>query len=119
MDTRKVASEYRMAKWAQRIQERQESGQSIKEFCAAEGVSRNTYFYWLKKLRQSALKEYSPQENGSNTELIPTGWAKLKTIEAPNAQAGITIEINGYRVLATADTDTELMAKILRKLKTL
>jgi putative transposase len=119
LDTRKVASEYRLSKWAQRIQERQESGQSIKEFCAAEGVSRNTYFYWLRKLRQSALEEYSQQETESKTELIPTGWAKLKTIEASNAQAGITIEINGYRILATADTDTELLAKILRTLKAL
>ncbi len=119
MDTRKVASEYRLAKWAQRIQERQESGQSIKEYCAAEGVSRNTYFYWLKKLRQNALDEYEQQGRGTKAELIPAGWSKLKTIEAPDAKAGIDIEIKEYRVQARADTDTELLVKILRVLKTL
>lgn len=41
MDTREVAAEYRMAQWAQTIQARVQSGQSIKEYCASAGISRN------------------------------------------------------------------------------
>jgi putative transposase len=119
LDARKIASEYRLAKWAQRIQKRQESGQSIKEFCASEGISKNTYFYWLRKLRQSALEEYDVKEAELKTELVPIGWTKLKALETSRKQTEITIEAGGYRVLATADTDAELLAKILRMLKTL
>jgi hypothetical protein len=57
MDTRKIASEYRLAQWGQMIQARVQSGQSIKEFCASVGVSRNAYFYWQRKLREAACAE--------------------------------------------------------------
>jgi putative transposase len=41
MDTRDVAAEYRMAQWAQMIQTRIQSGQSIKEFCALNIPAKN------------------------------------------------------------------------------
>jgi len=41
IDTRKIAAEYRMAQWTQRLQARASSGQSVKDFCVAAGVNRN------------------------------------------------------------------------------
>ena len=46
MDTRKVATEYRLSKWMSVIQEQQCSGQNIKDFCLDKGISRHAYFYW-------------------------------------------------------------------------
>ena len=45
MTTREIAAEYRLAQWAQALQARVTSGESIKDFCQSKGVSRNTYFY--------------------------------------------------------------------------
>ena len=39
MDTQKVTAEYRLLHWMKVIQERQNSGQNIKEFCQATGIS--------------------------------------------------------------------------------
>jgi len=54
MNTQKVTSEYRLSQWAQVIQARLDSGQNVKDFCLTNGISRNAYFYWQKKLREAA-----------------------------------------------------------------
>jgi len=48
MEIQKVTSEQQLSKWAKLIQTRLESGQSIKEFCRTNGVSKATYYYWQK-----------------------------------------------------------------------
>ncbi len=57
MDTNKVAKGYRLSQWAQVMQERRKSGQSVKEYCQRSGISRNAYFYWQRKLRDAACTE--------------------------------------------------------------
>lgn len=66
MDTQKVAAEYRMSQWAQVIQARQDSGQSIKDFCQSSRINRNAYFYWQRKLRESACTELVKKEEPRN-----------------------------------------------------
>ena len=51
MSTRKITLEYRMAQWAQVLQDRKESGESIRKYCKARGISTDRYFYWQRKLR--------------------------------------------------------------------
>ena len=41
MDVQKVTAEYRLSQWAQVIKARQESGQTIKDFCEEKGISRH------------------------------------------------------------------------------
>lgn len=113
-----MAAEYRLAGWAQKIQARQSSGQSIKDFCEAEGISRNAYFYWLRKLRNAACEEYGRQDSEKGTRLIPSGWTKLEPYAPPKEATGLVVEIGEYRVRATTETDPELLAKICRILKT-
>jgi transposase-like protein len=42
-------------KWQTMIQERTESGLSIKAWCANNQVSEASYYYWLKTIREDAL----------------------------------------------------------------
>jgi len=95
MDTKKVTAEYRLSQWMQVIQERQASGQSIKDFCQAMGISKNAYFYWQRKLRKAACTELA-----KNTEepmnIVPSGWRMDSAYAETGAVA--TNESNiGYR----------------------
>ena len=47
--------EVRMASWKAMVQERNASGLSIKEWCAANNVSESQYYYRLRQLRNTAL----------------------------------------------------------------
>jgi len=116
MDTREVAAEYRMAKWAQTIQARKQCGQSIKEFCKSSGISRNAYFYWQRKLRAAACSEIQETASKESNCLIPNGWAQLKSMKTDRA---VTIEVSGCRITTTAETDLELLAKVCRALRSL
>ncbi len=119
MDTREVAAEYRLAQWAQTIQARVQSGQSIKEFCASSGISRNAYFYWQRKLREGACAELTGKGVESKNSLVPGGWARLESVEPDQDEAAVTIDIGSCRVSVTAETDPELLAMVCRVLKAL
>ena len=69
-----VRDGYRLQGWSKIIQECQASGLSNREFCGQRGISEKTYYYWLRKLRQTAAASISPpqlvrlEENGEAPE---------------------------------------------------
>ena len=117
-NTREIAEEYRLGHWAQIMQERTQSGLSIKSFCRQIGISTNTYFYCQKKLRETAIRELNPlSEDADSKSLVPSGWAVCEpAAEAVDSSKTVTIEIGKCRITATADTDSELLAKVCRTL---
>ena len=119
MDTRKTAAEYRLSQWTQVIQIRKSTGQSVKDFCTSEGISKSTYLYWQRKLREAACTEFSMQEAISSSSLIPKGWAGIETKKSTCAEAELTIDIKGCRIIVKDDTDLDQLAKVCRLLKAL
>ena len=104
MNTRKVAEEYRLAHWAQILKERHESGLSNRAFCEQTGIKEKTYYYWQRKLRETICLELL---TGSQNDPLGADESTL------------SIEINGCRVFANADTDPEMLAKTCRVLMSL
>ena len=47
----------RMNEWRQLIHERQQSGQSVRAWCLQNGIRENSYYYWLRIIREEALRE--------------------------------------------------------------
>jgi len=124
MNTREIASEYRLSHWAGVLQERNASGMSIKEFCKTSGLRENVYFYWQRKLREATCEalasraENEAADSGKN--LVPNGWAVYEAVEPRvGISPCVTIEVGGIRVLAETDTDPELLVKVCRALKSL
>ena len=117
MDTLKAAAEYRLAQWGQVMQSRTAQGISIKEYCANAGISRNTYFYWQRKLREAACSELTGSETAAETGLAPAGWARLDPAEPE--KAALTIEINGCQVTVQKESDMELLGQVCQTLKAL
>jgi putative transposase len=118
MDTQKVATEYRISKWAQVIEARLSSGQNIKDFCQGAGISRNAYFYWQKKLRKAACTELVKTEEPKN--IVPSGWMQLEAKQVQlHTKDVLDIEINGCHITVNTETDPELLKKICRTLRSL
>jgi putative transposase len=118
INTREIAEEYRLSHWAQVMQERTQSGLSIKAFCRQAGICGNTYFYWQRKLREAACQELLPAANeGGANAVIPTGWAICKEVESETTQSNtVFIEIGKCRVSAGKDTNPELLEKVCKVL---
>jgi len=125
MNTRQVATEYRLAHWAQVMQNRMHAGQSIQAFCAGEGISKNTYFYWQRKLREAACIELAKQADGAENALVPNGWTRLERPVSTGMQhagtttAAITVEVGGCHISVANNADMTLLAEVCRTLKAL
>jgi putative transposase len=117
INTREIATGYRLEHWAGIIRERAESGLTVKAFCESAGVHPNSYFYWQRRLREAAC--------GSGTAAgalpAPNGWtAAVPTVSVtPGISRALPIEIGKCRVIADTDTDERLLAKVCRVLMSL
>ena len=117
MDTQKVATNYRLSQWEQVIKARLDSGQNVKDFCQTAGISKNAYFYWQKKLRESACTELAKTEEPK--KIVPSGWMQIEPKQAQHTKEALDIEINGCHITVNAQTDSELLVKVCRTLRTL
>ena len=52
-----VRESYRLEQWRGWISERQRSGRSVKEFCAEVGLNPDSYYYYLRKIRNQIAEE--------------------------------------------------------------
>jgi putative transposase len=120
MNTREIAAQYRLSQWSQALQERKMSGESIKDFCQKKGVSKNTYFYWQRKLRETVCQELIPtQQETESKAVVPSGWAVCEPSIEVVVPTAISIEIGKGRVNVNAGADPELLGKICRVLMSL
>ena len=47
-----VKESVQLSKWQSEIEERQSSGMSVDAWCSRQGISKNTYYYRLRKVRE-------------------------------------------------------------------
>ena len=50
-------NQMRADNWRSLIQECQQSGQTVVQWCQTNNINTKTYYYWLRKLRTQALAE--------------------------------------------------------------
>ena len=121
MNTRYIAEEYRLSHWSAIMQERQESGLSVKAFCERSGFHENRYYYWQKKLREAACGELVNLQSGTKS-LAPAGFAEVKLAaqvtlptEIGASQSHVCVEGAGVRITASGDYPAEKLALLLRE----
>lgn len=123
MNTREVASKVRLSQWVVLLREQKSSGMNIKDWCEAQGINRARYFYWQKKLRETACEELAKQTAMEAT--APEGWA-LCPSETRATKQGImeearcdqlTMEASGIHIAAGSDYPVEKLAWLLRELQ--
>ena len=124
MDTRRAATEIRLSQWAQIVQGRMESGESIKAYCQAVGVSRNTYFYWQRKLRSAVCERLAGNlENTPAARIGVPGFAEVKLAEpqTPPVLLGtgepgqMHVEMAGVKITVDNTYPPEKLAALLRE----
>ena len=85
-DIRAVKRNISMQHWAAIIADRNTTDLTVKEYCTRNNLSRNSYFYWLRQLRQEATdsldlksltKNTVRQEENCIVELLPSGKKEM------------------------------------------
>lgn len=96
-----IKSKISMQEWEQRIQDCQSSGKSVKAWCLENGISAGSYYYHLRKIRESVLEEHL---------VVPLDSPKaVSSAEIRIESAGITVALSGT---ATPEQLTAVVAAL-------
>jgi hypothetical protein len=120
MGTREATQAYRLRHWTEKISQCHNSGMTVTAWCESQDINIKSYYYWQKKVRESANAELMKAQNcNSENGLVPNGWAQLSKPEIATAESVLSIDISGCRVTANEKTNPELLAKVCRILRSL
>ena len=60
MNTKLAATNYQMQEWMDIIRDCRSSGLIVQQYCDEKNLSRPSYYYWLNKIRKTALESAEP-----------------------------------------------------------
>ena len=100
--------DYQIKRWQCLIREYQDSGMKLKDWCTANDITKDQYYYWLSKIRsegyEAAVKQLQRYEAGINAS---------KPMQVTN---GPFIEIGSKIVSETFEqTNLNLAAAVVQK----
>lgn len=107
MKPTEVKQEYQLQIWSSMIQEQKASGLSIKNWCMENGVSENSYYYRLRKIRQTACAALE--------QMKETTIAEIPLAPKTNFSAQVRITMKSGTV-EISDAGPEILAQILKVL---
>ena len=104
----------RMNEWKQLIHERQQSGQSVRAWCLQNGIRENSYYYWLRIIREEALRE-TENKRGVLVRVEPKKLA-VETVLLQSSSGGIVILMHGVEAEFSSGTDIGILAAFVKAL---
>jgi len=123
METREVTESYRLSQWAEVVQERSASGETVEAFCQRKGIGRHKYYYWQQKLRKAAGKQLCAlREKTAEMEVGRFTEVKLRETSLPlpsSSGSQITMETASLRLTADSGYPMEMLMAVLREIKVL
>ena len=112
MDTKLATTQIRIQQWAAVIHDRQESGLKVDDYCEQHGLSRNAYYYWLRKVKESALTQTGFVEIQS-VITAPEAGSKTPQDESASFIPQMLVSVNGMSLSIRQDTPMDLFAKVI------
>jgi len=101
------------------MREREESGLSIRAYCEQAGFHENRYFYWQKRLRETACEEFARIQD--NTTNLKTVFAEVNLPLRPTMPSedhkqtsDICIESPGLRISANREYPVGQLVELLK-----
>ena len=104
----------RMNEWRQLIHERQQSGQSVRAWCLQNGIRENSYYYWLRIIREEALRE-TENRSGALVRVEPEKLA-AETVSSQPSSGRIVIRAHGVEAEFPSGTDIGILAAFVKAL---
>jgi hypothetical protein len=104
MNTKLATTQIRITQWASIIKDCRSSGLKVDEYCQQHSLSRDAYYYWLRKVKEASLQQAGFVE-------LPA--PETRTVPAADFSSQLIIKTNGMEIGINNDTPTELIARIL------
>jgi len=125
MKAQEVKRQIRLREWAAQIEDCRQSGLTVNQWCAENGIHKKTYYNRMKRVREELLETMetgkSLQLPGQNT-CVGRQIAKRSEMPAfvtlPVASSGVgsavTVRIGGYAVDIRNGADSTVVEQVLQ-----
>jgi transposase-like protein len=112
---KKLTTKYRLEQWTSIIQERIKSGKRVDEWCSENGISRDAYYYWLRKVKLTASEKTVPEppQLPKVVQIIPPA----PVCEVHNSGTAIILKVNGITLEIQDCASDSIIEKTLRALR--
>jgi hypothetical protein len=113
--TRKLTNQYRMEQWISIIQDRVNSGKRVEEWCAENNISRDCYYYWLRKVKLAVAENKAKEapQLPKVVQLVPP----VPVYETSNTGTAIILKVNGISLEIQDCASDSIIEKTLRSLR--
>lgn len=125
-DVQPIKKRLHMQHWTAIIEGQLAFGLKIDEYCEKNQLSRNSYFYWLRKIREERATSVFPDNNGLLPASVSTGALVepvpsskhndvIPKIEVQDEEAkNFGFSVNGISITVGRDISEEMLSKIMR-----
>ena len=134
MKVQEVKEKIRLQEWATQIKAREESGLTVKQWCAKNGPSPKTYYNRQKRVREELLESMAPGNALELSGIVNTGISGVlaqarfadnagEQLSAPvfaalpmpqNKGAAVTVWIGGHAVDVQNGADDAVVEQVLK-----
>ena len=108
MNTKLATTQIRINEWAAIIKDCKASGMKVDEYCQQQDISRDAYYYWLRKVKEAAL-----QQAGFVELPVPQN----QPIPATDFAVQMVVKFAGVELGINNETPTELLTRILEVIR--
>lgn len=110
-----VKQRYRKEEWKQLILDYQSSDMKLLDWCSSRGVTKDKYYYWLRKIREEVCESNLPMP--TKKQEVAT-FKKLEVISpVVNTQAAVIIRLPNATIEITEGTSQQTIQAVLLALQ--
>lgn len=118
MNTKSEKHNFKIQQWKSIIQDRINSGLTVKEYCAQNNIKRDAYFYWLKIIRREAIEKASASgfvELSVPANSVPCTpvLERVPVIQPAVSDSELIVSVNGINICVTENTSSALLARTI------
>lgn len=117
-ESRKLTNKYRLEQWTAIIQERISSGKRVDVWCRENNISRDSYYYWLRKVKLSVIKDKPTKPSPQLPKVVPL-MPPQSSSEASGSGTAIILRVNGITLEirnSASDIIIERTLKVLQRI---
>ena len=112
-----IRKQVRLSQWSEMVREREESGLSIREFCAGKAISPKTYYYRLRKVREHLCRSAGlllelPSGSSSKQQVVP-----IRMGAEIDSESRVEIVSGDLRVLFVGETSPSALKEVIEALR--